>query len=191
MKNKIVFLIPTLFLLLFVSCNKDNGKAYSIAPKDNNLYITMPQPTENKNGLDWKGVSLSEVVEDIYQTLQNCNLNEQVFLYLRFKTISTDRYGNQQETFDEHFLMDLPILEVKKYKTSKFLDDYYHISDKICELAKRLSNGSNESSNNAPKVYTEEQLDSAYQVGVEEGLRKGYEAGAQSIRDSVDNANKT
>lgn len=150
MTNKVGFLLAALFLLLSISCNnmqRDSYKAYSLALKGNNLYITMPRPTESNVGInevDWKGVSLSEVVEDIYQMLRNCNLYGQSSLYVRFETVLTDRYGNQKEKIDECFLMDLPILEVKKYQASKYLNDYYHISDKIYEQALPKQNKSNE-----------------------------------------------
>lgn len=140
-------------IVFFMACNSQSDKPYSIAMQGNNLYITMPHPTIGVVGInqvDWRGVNISEVVEYVFQKLQECDLNGDCALYVRFETSTTDKYGNETSSYDENFIVSIPISEAKKYKDAKHLDGNYSISRRIEELAfpKQESTNSNEQGKN-------------------------------------------
>lgn len=98
----------------------------------------MPHPTLGLAGInmvDWRGVSLSEVCEDVYQTLNESSISGECFFYVRFDDERTDKYGNPTHNFDEFLIARIPIVELRKYKGSKYLDDSYSISDNIYNAA--------------------------------------------------------
>ena len=144
MKRNIILLVFSLIGLLVVmavvscdSCSKKE-KAYSLSLEGNNLYITMPHPTFGIVQLgkaDWRGVSLSEVVEDVYQTILDSSITGECNLFVRFIIEDTDKYGNKTETFEEHQLLSLPVDEVRKYQSSMYLDANYQIRDIISAKA--------------------------------------------------------
>ena len=87
-KIRINLLLLGLFALIISSCNfNKRDKTYSISQNGNNLYIAMPHPEKNENGIDWKGVFLSDVVEDVYQKLRDSSLYGECSLYVRLEKI--------------------------------------------------------------------------------------------------------
>lgn len=130
------FLLCGFIAFILVACNsKQSDKPYSISLNGNNLYITMPHPTENEKGIDWNGVFMSDVVEDIYQQIKESAIKGECHLYVRFENVTTDKYGNKNSTFDESLLMNIPVKEVGKYQDSKYFNDYYKISEKVANVA--------------------------------------------------------
>lgn len=123
--TKIKLLLCGLIAIVVISCKED--KPYSISLNGNNLYITMPHPTENEKGIDWNGVFMSDVVEDVYQQLKESSIKGECHLYVRFENVTTDKYGNKNSTFDESLIMNIPVKEVGKYQDSKYFNDYYKI----------------------------------------------------------------
>lgn len=147
--KSILKLVATITILQCIVCCSQQDKPYSIAMQGNNLYITMPHPTMGIVGFnqaDWRGVELSAVVKDVFQELQECDLNGDCVLYVRFETSTTDKYGNETSFYDENFIVSIPIGEAKKYKDAEHLNSNYSISRKIEELAfpKQVSINSNE-----------------------------------------------
>lgn len=135
----IVWLAAIVFLM---ACNSQSDKPYSIAMQGNNLYITMPYPTSSLNEygqIDWHGVELSDVVEDIFKELQSSDFDGDCSLYARFETNTTDKYGYTQSKYDEKFIVSIPISEAKKYKDAEHLDSNYSIRKRINELASPTS----------------------------------------------------
>lgn len=124
---------------ILVACNSEQSdKSYTLELNGNDIYITMPHPTMGIIGInevDWRGVQLSDVIEDVYQTILANSIYGECNLYVRFIIEETDKYGNKTENYDEHKILSLPIEEVKKYKGSKYLNKNYKISEKIYDAA--------------------------------------------------------
>lgn len=135
------YLLCGLIAIVVISCKED--KPYSISLNGNNLYITMPYPTigiVGINKVDWNGVFLSDVVEDVYQQIKESAIKGECHLYVRFENVTTDKYGSKNSTFDETLLMNIPVKEVGKYQDSKYFNDYYKISEKVANVAFKKDN---------------------------------------------------
>ena len=143
MNKKISLLASSLIVLAvcFISCGGSSSKkekAYSLSLEGNNLYITMPHPTLGTAQLgkaNWFDINLSDVVEDIYQTILDSSISGECNLFVRFIISETDKYGNENESYDEYPLLSIPVEEARKYENSQYLDNSYGISNHISEAA--------------------------------------------------------
>ena len=140
MRRYFKFLNFSLILLIvsvvFTACNnRQTDKPYSISTNGNNLYVTMLHPVMENDSINWNGVFLTDVVEDMFQEMRNSSIKGGCHLYVRFENVSTDKYGNQSSRFDEKLIMTIPMSEVVKYTSSKYFNDNYKISEKITETA--------------------------------------------------------
>ena len=54
---------------------------------------------------------------------------------MKFETTSTDKYGNEEKSYKEAFLFEVPVEEVKKYKDSKYFGNSYDLIGKLREAA--------------------------------------------------------
>lgn len=136
MKNAI-FIIFGAILILVSACDKKKNN-YTVYWEGNNLCAVMPHPTSSIVVLgqtDWRGVELSEVVEDIYNELQKTKLSGNVLVWVRFEMLEHDKYGNEVISYDDHFLTNIPIPEAKKFKSGNFLDMEYHLKKLIEQSA--------------------------------------------------------
>lgn len=98
----------------------------------------MPHPTMGivtPGQIDWRGVELSEVVEDIYNEFQRTNLSGDVSVWVRFEMPEHDKYGNENVSYDDHFLTTIPISEAKKYQSGNYLDAEYSLKNRIIQSA--------------------------------------------------------
>lgn len=153
--TKFRLLLCGLIAIVVISCKED--KPYSISLNGNNLYITMPHPTENEKGIDWNGVFMSDVVEDVYQQLKESSIKGECHLYVRFENVTTDKYGNKNSTFDESLIMNIPVKEVGKYQDSKYFNDYYKISEKVANVAFNKTSTSNSSETDTVTVANDQE----------------------------------
>ena len=128
-----------LCVILMVSCSIDDKKSnYALDWQGNNLCVIMPHPTMgiiSPGLIDWRGVELSDVVENIYNELMKTDFSGNVSIWVRFEMSEHDKYGNQVISYDDHFLVDIPVSEAKKYKSGNYLDLEYHIKDHIRQSA--------------------------------------------------------
>ena len=132
----LIWLAASIMLALCVSCNKE--KPYSLSIQDNRLYITMPHPTigiVGVNEISWRGVDLDGLTNDIYTTLKKQHLSDIYSIYVKFETTSTDKYGNEEKSYKEAFLFEVPVEELKKYKDSKYFGNSYDLIGKLREAA--------------------------------------------------------
>lgn len=124
---------------IIVACNSsEREKLYSISIENNNLYITMPYPTIGIAGINqvsWRGADLEKLSKDVFNTLKRKHLADIYSIYVRFDTTSTDKYGNEEESYHEVFLFEVPIEEVRKYKDYKYFSRSYDINGKLYEAA--------------------------------------------------------
>ncbi len=131
-------LFAIVICLSFTNCSFSNDeKPYSLSLEGNNLYITIPYPTIGViefGKVNWGKVRLSDVVEDVYQKLRDSSLYGECSLYVRLEKNSTDKYGNSNNSYDEQFLMNIPVDEVRKYNNSNYFNQSYRITEKIENL---------------------------------------------------------
>lgn len=141
--NKIVqclkALIGILLILCVASCEPtQTQKPYSIYWHDNNLCVTMPRPTSGiieLGKVDWNGVELSEVADAIYKECSTTKKSGNVDVWVRFENPQTDKYGNVTMAYDDHQIATIPLSEARKYKSGKFLDTEYKLSQSIYNAA--------------------------------------------------------
>lgn len=133
----IIYFVFSFICGLTVSCNH-NDKAYAVEWSDNNLFITMSPPamsTITPGLIDWHGVDLSDVMNDIHYKLLSTNHSGTVAVKIRFAIPQTDKYGNESLSFQDYLIASIPISEAKKFKSGKYLDSEYGISDGIKRAA--------------------------------------------------------
>ncbi len=102
----------------------------------------MPHPTIGIVGLgmeDWRGVELKKVVEDIYIECSSSKSSGNAVVWVRFENPQTDKYGNVTMAYDDYQLATIPLSEARKYKSSKFLDAEYKLSEGIRNAAFRAN----------------------------------------------------
>lgn len=102
------------------------------------MCVVMPHPTSSivvLGQIDWRGVELSKVVEDIYNELQKTNSSENVSVWVRFEILTHDKYGNEIRTYDDHFLTNILTSEAKKFKAAHFINMEYHLENLIYQSA--------------------------------------------------------
>lgn len=161
----IIYFVFSFICGLSVSCNH-NDKAYAVEWSDNNLFITMSPPamsTITPGLIDWHGVDLSDVMNEIHYKLLSTNHSGTVAVKIRFAIPQTDKYGNESLSFQDYLIASIPISEAKKFKSGKYLDSEYCISDGIKRAALEPSPYNNEGLNylglkqetlsNGTKVY--------------------------------------
>ena len=132
MKNTVFIMLYTILILL-TSCDEKKSN-YTLDWQDYNLCVIMPHPTMGvvtPGLIDWKGVELSEVIEDICNEFRKTNLSGSVSVWVRFEKPEHDKYGNETMSYDDHFLTTIPISEGKKFKSGDYLDLEYHLKDLI------------------------------------------------------------
>lgn len=98
----------------------------------------MPHPTKGiigVNQIDWRGVELSEIKEDILYEIHKTHLSGDALVWVRFEIPKHDKYGNETMSYDDHFVTTIPISEGKNFKSSEYLDMEYHISNGINKAA--------------------------------------------------------
>lgn len=133
----------TIIFLLVLSLNscayfKLDQKSYKTFWQDNSLYIVMPHPSMGIVGpgvIDWRGVELDEVIDDIYSNLINSNLSGNVNVFIRFEYHTTDKYGNETLEYDDHQIATIPMVEARKYQYGVYLDNSYNLKQNIYDAA--------------------------------------------------------
>lgn len=132
-------LIGTLLLSCVASCAlTQTQKPYSIYWHDNNLCVTMPHPT---NGIielgkvDWSGVELSDVADAIYKECSTTKKSGNAVVWVRFENPQTDKYGNVTMAYEDHQIASIPLSEARKYKSGKYLDAEYRLTENFRNAA--------------------------------------------------------
>lgn len=123
--------------MISTSCNEKKSN-YTIYWQENNLCVVMPHPTKgivSPGLIDWRGVELSDVLEDIYNEFQKTNMSGNVLVWVRFEMPEHDKYGNETMSYDDHLVATIPISEGKKYKSSKYLDMEYNLTNLFVQSA--------------------------------------------------------
>lgn len=132
-------LIGTVLMLCVASCEStQTQKPFSIYWHDNNLCVTMPHPTSGiieLGKVDWGGVDLNQVVSDIFNECNNSKRSGEVTIWVRFENPQTDKYGNVTMAYDDHQIATILLSEARKYKSGKFLDTEYKLSQSIYNAA--------------------------------------------------------
>lgn len=134
--KRIIYLLLT-FLFMAISSCREKPK-YTVYWENANLCIVMPRPTlgiVGFNEVDWRGVDLSKVMEDIYDEFILTRRSGTVQLWLRFEIPLTDKYGNETMTYEDYRLVEIPVSEAKKFKSGKYLEAEYRIIEKIKDVA--------------------------------------------------------
>lgn len=111
---------------------------YTIYWQDNNLCITIPHPTMgivHPGLVDWRGVNLEKVVEDIYKECSTSKSSGSVNVWVFFENPQTDKYGNVTMKYDDYLLATIPLSEARKYKSSRFLDAEYKLTEGVRNVA--------------------------------------------------------
>lgn len=134
------WLLSLLVLVLFSSCDKHDviEQSYKIYWQDDNICIVMPHPTlgiAGRNQIDWRGVDLSDVVNNVFSELQSTKESGEVFIWVRFENPQTDKYGNETMGYNDYPIAIIPISEAQKFKSGKYLDGEYHLIDGIMKAA--------------------------------------------------------
>lgn len=115
-----------------------SNKAYKTSWNKNILIIEMPYPTKGLVGINeisWGKVDVDELVEDIYNEVKDADY-QQCLVCAQFITNYKDKYGEEvQEKTTPHLLVLLNPKEVRKYKNGKYLNEYYHITNRILSEA--------------------------------------------------------
>ena len=138
MKN---ILLSLILVLCFSSCafqQESKDKAYTIYWQDNNLCVVMQHPTIGLIELgreDWNSVQLSEVADDIYKECSTTEKSRNVAVWVRFENPQTDKYGNVTMAYDDFEIATIPLSEARKYKSGKFLDAEYKLTEGIRKAA--------------------------------------------------------
>lgn len=128
-------------MLCFSSCafqHESKDKAYAIYWQDNSLCVTMPRPTIGVIELGrehWNGVKLSDVADDIYKECSSTEKSENVVVWVRFENPQTDKYGNVTMAYDDFEIATIPLSEARKYKSGKYLDAEYRLTENIRNAA--------------------------------------------------------
>lgn len=133
--------IIILILLCISSCTSTQSqeeKPYSIYWQDNNICVSMPHPTIGLVGLGregWNGVDISEVIDDIYKECSTTEKSGSAVVWVRFENPQTDKYGNETMAYDDFEIAIIPLSEARKYKSGKFLDAEYKLTEGIRKVA--------------------------------------------------------
>lgn len=132
----------TVLLLLFISSctptQSQQEKPYSIYWHDNNLCVVMQHPTIGLIELgreDWNGVQLNEVADDIYKECSTTEKSGNAVVWVRFENPQTDKYGNVTMAYDDFEIATMPLSEARKYKSGRFLDAEYKLTEGIRKAA--------------------------------------------------------
>lgn len=150
--------IIIVILLCISSCTPTQSqqeKPYSIYWQDNNLCVAMQHPTIGLIELgreDWNGVQLNEVADDIYKECSTTEKSGNAVVSVRFENPQTDKYGNITMAYDDFEIATIPLSEARKYKSGKFLDTEYKLSEGIRNAAFR-ANSTVEEEYIAPNQY--------------------------------------
>lgn len=125
--------------MLLVSCGQSEpNKKYSLSFNGDSLYIVIQSSDISSNETDLRlnsyNTNASTLVSDVFQTLKNDTINKECSLFIRIVKQSTDKYGNTIKNNDDSFLTKVPIEESRKYKSAKYFDDSYSISQKILDI---------------------------------------------------------
>lgn len=126
-------LVGIVLMFSLASCEPTQNP-YSIYWHDNNLCVTMPRPTSGiveLGKVDWNGVELSDVVDAIHKECLKAQKSENVDVWVRFENPQTDKYGNVTMAYDDYQIATIPLSEARKYKSGKFLDTEYKLSQSI------------------------------------------------------------
>lgn len=113
-------------------------RSYQTYWQDNNLCVVMKRPTVGVIELgktDWNGVELDDVVESIYNECIQTERSGNAIVWVRFENPQTDKYGNLTMTYDDFEIATIPLSEARKYKSGKFLNNEYALTDKIYKVA--------------------------------------------------------
>lgn len=98
----------------------------------------MPYPTIGlvRIGCEhWNGVELSEVADDIYKKCSTTEKSGNAVVWVRFENPQTDKYGNETMAYDDFEIATIPLSEARKYKSGRFLDAEYKLSEGIRKAA--------------------------------------------------------
>lgn len=128
-KHNMIYLLFPLIIGIIASCDHTN-ESYKVTWHSNRLFITMSQPTVWSNEID-SDVELYNVMEDVHNALKSTELSGTVSVLVRFERPETDKYGNKTITYDDHLLAEIPISEAKKFKSGKYLDMEYGLTNEL------------------------------------------------------------
>lgn len=84
---------------------------------------------------DWNGVQLNEVTDDIYKECTTTENSGSAVVWVRFENPQTDKYGNETMAYDDFEIATIPLSEARKYKSGKFLDAEYQLTEGIRKAA--------------------------------------------------------
>lgn len=134
------WILSLTLLIAIISCDNRTQpqRPYNIYWQDNNLCVIMKRPTMGiveLGKIDWNGVEFDDVVNDIYNECIHSERNENAIIWVRFENPQTDRYGNETMNYDDYELATIPLSEARKYKSGKFLNNEYALTDKIYKVA--------------------------------------------------------
>lgn len=134
------WILSLTLLIAIISCDNrtQTQRPYNIYWQDNNLCVIMKRPTMGiieLGKIDWNGVELDDVVNDIYNECIHSERNGNAVIWIRFENTQTDKYGNETMTYDDYTLNTIPLSEARKYKSATYLDLEYKLTDNIQKLA--------------------------------------------------------
>ncbi len=138
--------MKTFLQIIFLTCLSalcscsfiEEEKPYQVYWEENNLCVILSRPSvgiAGPNKVDWGGVEMSDVSDDIYRSIIRSDVTGNIFIWVRFKRTETDKYGNQTYDYDDFPIVTIPMDEAKKYRHGYYLDQNYHITSKIAETA--------------------------------------------------------
>ena len=84
---------------------------------------------------DWNGVQLYEVADDIHKECSTTQKSGNAIVWVRFENPQTDKYGNVTMAYDDFEIATIPLSEARKYKSGKFLDAEYKLTEGIRNAA--------------------------------------------------------
>lgn len=134
------WILSLTLLIAIISCDNRTQiqHPYNIYWQDNNLCVIMKRPTMGiveLGKIDWNGVELDDVVNDIYNECIHSERNGNAIIWIRFENPQTDKYGNETMSYDDYKIATIPLSEARKYKSAKYLDLEYKLTDNIQKSA--------------------------------------------------------
>lgn len=134
------WILSLTLLIAIISCDNrtQTQRSDNIYWQDNNLCVIMKRPTMGiveLGKIDWNGVEFDNVVNDIYNECINSERNGNAIVWIRFENPQTDKYGNETMSYDDYKIATIPLSEARKYKSAKYLDLEYKLTDNIQKSA--------------------------------------------------------
>ena len=132
-------LLIILSALLLCACGLfEKDKPYMVYWEDNNLCLVLSRPSvgiSGPNKVEWNGVDMSELRDDMYESIMKSELTGEFHIWVRFKRVETDKYGNNTIEYDDYKIESISMDEAKKYRHGYYLDKNYQITSKLSEIA--------------------------------------------------------